>query len=603
MAAAQDLPMDLPIIDLDVFLNEPRDSTAVRDECAKAATALITYGALVLHDSRVAESDNTTFLDLLEDYFAQPTEELKKDERPELSYQIGVTLENTEKPKCAVDEPCLQVIKRLAPSERPLDIEGHEPDPKCRFFWRMGENPPYETEFPGLNAPNVVPAAPHIHERWPPAMNKWGTSMKQAVTGLAEMAAFGLGLPADTFSNAAKYGPHLLAPTASDLVKYGKQDTILAGFHTDLNFLTIHGRSRYPGLHIWARRQAVGALYGGLIKAGFHEVVVNEKTLDVIERRKSQFPDRPLVRISSTFFYHLSSDHDITPIPQLVEQAQKVRAEQFNLGKDEGEEVVYKPMKVGQQVQDLVEEFFTLRGVHFLLGDPVHSGLWVFLAIQVVDPRRCETVVLRNQGGNLGDGFSARRSLHSLGLAKLNLAGGRLRQQAGPQADAGEVLALLGLLPEDLVGCNLGLEVVGQLLVALLGVLPGLVGPPGGLGLACTEVGDEDELLDRGGCDGGFHEVDCGVAVNENGVGLHLIQDGLGFGLVGDVLNAPHEYVELAGLAGAELLDGRNLLLCADDARDGPGLLEEERGQKLRDLAVAAEDENVSAHVGCVVCW
>ncbi|KAK2055887.1 Clavaminate synthase-like protein [Colletotrichum caudatum] len=371
-AAAQDLPMDLPIIDLDVFLNEPRDSPAVRDECAKAATALITYGALVLHDSRVAESDNTTFLDLLEDYFALPAEELKKDERPELSYQIGVTLENTEKPKCAVDEPCLRVIERLAPSERPLDVGGHQPDPKCRFFWRMGENPPYETEFPGLNAPNVIPEAPHIRERWPSAMDTWGTSMKQAVTGLAEMAAVGLGLPADTFRDAAKYGPHLLAPTASDLVKYGKKDTILAGFHTDLNFLTIHGRSRYPGLHIWARNtgkkisvkipegnyllvqagKQLEHFTGGLIKAGFHEVVVNEKTLDVIERRKTQFPDRPLVRISSTFFYHLSSDHDITPIPQLAEQAQKFRAEQFNLGKDEGEEVVYQPMKVGQQVQE-----------------------------------------------------------------------------------------------------------------------------------------------------------------------------------------------------------------------------------------------------------
>jgi hypothetical protein len=36
-----------------------------------------------------------------------------------------------------------------------------------------------------------------------------------------------------------KFSPHLLAPTASDLVKYGKQDTILAGFHSDLNFLFV----------------------------------------------------------------------------------------------------------------------------------------------------------------------------------------------------------------------------------------------------------------------------------------------------------------------------------------------------------------------------
>lgn len=172
--------MDLPIVDLHTFLHQPRSSAQVITECEKAASALITYGALILRDSRVSEDDNTTFLDLLEDYFAQPADDLKKDERPELSYQIGVTLENTEKPKCAVDEPCLRVIERLDPAERPLDITAHSPDPKCRFFWRMGEHPPYTSEFPGLNASNIIPSAPHINGRWEPVMNQWGTSMKNA---------------------------------------------------------------------------------------------------------------------------------------------------------------------------------------------------------------------------------------------------------------------------------------------------------------------------------------------------------------------------------------------------------------------------------------
>ncbi|KAL8308931.1 hypothetical protein RB593_006980 [Gaeumannomyces tritici] len=339
--------MDLPVINLDVFLQQPRDSPAVRDECAKAASALITYGALVLRDGRVPEAANEAFLDLLEDYFAQPEPDLRRDERPELGYQVGVTLENTEKPKCAVDEPCLRVIERLAPAERPLDIAAHEPDPKCRFFWRVVEEPPYATEFPALNAPNVVPDAPQIKERWVPTMDQWGSFMKNA--------------------------PHLLAPTASDLKKYGAKDTILAGFHTDLNFLTIHGRSRYPGLHIWARNtgkkiavkmpsgegyllvqagKQLEHLTGGLVKAGFHEVVVNDATLDVVERRSRELPDRPLVRISSTFFWHLSSDFDLAPIPKLAEEARRVRAEQFNLGRDEGEEPEYAPMKVGKQVQN-----------------------------------------------------------------------------------------------------------------------------------------------------------------------------------------------------------------------------------------------------------
>lgn len=43
----------------------------------EAADALITYGALVVKDSRVSESDNETFLDLMEDYFAQPNDLLK----------------------------------------------------------------------------------------------------------------------------------------------------------------------------------------------------------------------------------------------------------------------------------------------------------------------------------------------------------------------------------------------------------------------------------------------------------------------------------------------------------------------------------------------
>ena len=51
------------------------------------------------------------------------------------------------------------------------------------------------------------------------------------------MAAVGLGLEQNAFTNAGLYGPHLLAPTASDLNKFGNENTILAGFHSDLNFL------------------------------------------------------------------------------------------------------------------------------------------------------------------------------------------------------------------------------------------------------------------------------------------------------------------------------------------------------------------------------
>lgn len=69
---------------------------------------------------------------------------------------------------------------------------------------------------------------------------------------VAEMAALGMGLQKDSFTKLMINGPHKLAPTGSDLVKYDV-GTIFAGFHYDFNFLTIHGKSRYPGLFAWLK--------------------------------------------------------------------------------------------------------------------------------------------------------------------------------------------------------------------------------------------------------------------------------------------------------------------------------------------------------------
>jgi len=81
--------------------------------------------------------------------------------------------------------------------------------------------------------------------------------------------------------------------------------------------------------------------------------VVNERTLTTIQRRKVEFPDRPLIRISSTFFWHLSSDYDLAPIPSLAERASfaKIQSKDPGLSIEDAENTTYEPMKVGQQVQ------------------------------------------------------------------------------------------------------------------------------------------------------------------------------------------------------------------------------------------------------------
>lgn len=70
-----------------------------------------------------------------------------------------------------------------------------------------------------------------------------------------------------------------------------------------------------------------------------------------IEKRKAAFPDRPLIRISSTFFWHLSSDYDLIPMPLLVNKAKELRDEKIAAGKSDGDEVVYQPLKVGELVR------------------------------------------------------------------------------------------------------------------------------------------------------------------------------------------------------------------------------------------------------------
>lgn len=115
----------------------------------------------------------------------------------------------------------------------------------------MGRIPP-TTSFPTLAMTNVTPE--HFAETWDTDMEAWGQQIKAAAEDVVRMLSVSLGLGAEALlDEAGKYGPHLLAPTSVDLKRHGTLDTIFAGFHTDLNALTFHGRSRYPGLHVWAR--------------------------------------------------------------------------------------------------------------------------------------------------------------------------------------------------------------------------------------------------------------------------------------------------------------------------------------------------------------
>ena len=69
--------------------------------------------------------------------------------------QVGVTPEGTEMPRCIVDPFSAASVSQQVPEHRATLPTG--PDPKWRFFWRVGDRPEL-TEYPELNADPVVPA-------------------------------------------------------------------------------------------------------------------------------------------------------------------------------------------------------------------------------------------------------------------------------------------------------------------------------------------------------------------------------------------------------------------------------------------------------------
>lgn len=94
--------------------------------------------------------------------------------------------------------------------------------------------------------------------------------------------------------------------------------------------MTIHGKSRFPGLYIWLRNgeripvkvpqgcfllqaaKQLEIMTAGYIFAGFHEALVTEDTLKAVERAKQE--KRSLWRVSSTMFSSIRYDEMLKPL-------------------------------------------------------------------------------------------------------------------------------------------------------------------------------------------------------------------------------------------------------------------------------------------------
>jgi hypothetical protein len=61
-------------------------------------------------------------------------------------------------------------------------------------------------------------------------------------------------------------------------------------------------------------------LTGGLIKAGFHEVIYTDATKENVNKRLEENPDAKVWRVSSTLFSHIRHDLSIAPMECLKDK-------------------------------------------------------------------------------------------------------------------------------------------------------------------------------------------------------------------------------------------------------------------------------------------
>jgi len=319
----------VPVVETANFLNKEGDFL---QDCKKVIKAFEETGCLVIRDPRVNQSHNDEVLNMMERFFDTRgkkfyNEEPIKDIFPEYSYQVGATPEFKERARTHC-----KLVEKLTGDNKPMTECPPPLDAKWRYFWHVGERLVMENDT--IQPPEHIP---EDFPEWKEVMDRWGNLMLDACFTVARMLALGFGFEEETFTEKMKHGSHLLAPTGSDLSRYDV-NTIFAGFHYDFNFLTIHGKSRFPGLFIWLKdgtRVPVAVpdgclllqagkqlehLTGGHIKAGFHEVIYTEKTKLACEKAKAE--GRIPWRISSTLFSHIRRDVMLEPVgPFATEEA------------------------------------------------------------------------------------------------------------------------------------------------------------------------------------------------------------------------------------------------------------------------------------------
>ena len=290
----------------------------------------VQYGVCLARNPRVTEKDNEDFLAMMADYFEEIAQKYYKGDPltehvfPQHSYQCGTTPELLERARNHSKK-----IESWTPENKPMSPLDPVKDHKWRFMWNIGDDESKRGTFhmEGTEIIGTRQVIPPNFPQWEQTMNKFGGNMIDTTYAAAGMISHGLGLKR-SLVDMIKGAPHKLSPTGSDLKKK-KVGDILAGLHYDLSFLTIHGRSNYPGLFLWLRNgekftvsipkgclfmqaaKQMEWLTGGVIEAGFHEVIYTEEAHELMKRNVAE--GKTHWRVSSTLFTSCKEDLMLEP--------------------------------------------------------------------------------------------------------------------------------------------------------------------------------------------------------------------------------------------------------------------------------------------------
>jgi hypothetical protein len=327
--------MDQPAcIDISPFLEfygahdlSEAPTAEVADLCRQVMLSFYHTGVLIVKDPRVIDTDNHAFLDMMERYYEQARVRVFNGEKlaeahPEIGFNVGVAPAFVEKSRNHCDR-----MRQMSADNAPQSPCPPQFDAKWRYMWRIGEF----ADEPGKQ--EILNEVPEGFPEWESTMDGWGAQLLRGILTVVNMFEKASGLEPRLLTDRMFKGAHLLGPTGSNLAELGL-GTVLAAFHYDLCFMTVHGKSRFPGLSIWLRDGTktevpvpeghllfqAGKMFehvtGGYVLAGFHEVVHTEKTSAAVERARAA--GRSLWRVSSTMFGHLRSSETLEVLPQLA---------------------------------------------------------------------------------------------------------------------------------------------------------------------------------------------------------------------------------------------------------------------------------------------